>query len=130
MTYSLSATVSTARGQAIIDNAGTGCKVRIYSGTVPATIGTALGAQVLLAELTIAGALGSMSGNTLTFGTVTSDSSADNAGTPTFARVYKSDGTTGVLQCSAGVGSGDLNAQSILAAGQTVGITSWTLTEP
>ena len=57
----------------------------------------------------------------LTFSTVTPDSSADNSGTAQWFRVFKADGTTGVLDGSVTVtgGGGEmtLNTTSITAGG-------------
>lgn len=78
------------------DNANSG-KLRIYSGTRPATADTALSGNTLLAELTMgATAFPAASGGVLTANTVTSDPLADNTGTASFARLVESDGTTPV----------------------------------
>lgn len=51
-------------------------------------------------------------------------------GTIAHFRLYKSDGTTCVLQGSVGLGSGDLQLDNnVVADGQTVTITTFTLTD-
>jgi hypothetical protein len=62
--------------------------IRIYDGTQPANADTAIGVQVLLAELRFAAdAFGAASGGTITANAITSDSSANNTGTATWARI-------------------------------------------
>ncbi len=63
MAVSIRTTARTAMMQALADDVGTNAYIRAYSGSVPATVGTALGAQTLLCELR---------GNATQFGTVAS----------------------------------------------------------
>ena len=73
--------------------------LRLYDGTPPANADGALSGNTLLAELGLsATAFGAASAGVATANTITRDSSANNSGTPTFARWYKSDGTTCVYQ--------------------------------
>lgn len=77
--------------------------LRIYDGTQAATADTALGAQVLLAELRFnATAAPAASGGLLTFNAFTPDSSANATGTATWFRALKSDGTTVVFDGNVG----------------------------
>jgi hypothetical protein len=77
--------------------------LRIYDGTQAATADTALGAQVLLAELRFnATAAPAASGGLLTFNSFTADSSANATGTATWFRALKSDGTTVVFDGNVG----------------------------
>lgn len=129
MAYSLTTAARNARAQALIDAVGTNAIIRIYSGSVPADANTALSGQQLLATLTgNASQFGTVSNGVITVSAVTGDGSADATATPTFARVLTS-GATLIFQCSASVGSGDLNCSSSISLGQAVDITSWTLTE-
>lgn len=117
-----------ARADAITTFAGNSGKLRIYSGTRPATGGTA---TTLLAELTCNTTFApAASGGVLTLNPITQDSSADATGTATWARLLKSDGTTIVLDCSVGTSAADiiLNTTSIVA-GAAVSVTSAVLTE-
>lgn len=106
--------------------------IRIYSGTEPATAGTALSGNTLLAELTTGNpATGAAASNTLTFNAITQDASADATGTATFFRIFNTDGTTVEGQGSVGVSGADLNINSVsIVAGGTVSITSGTITLP
>lgn len=130
MAISYRTSLRTTRMTDVVTDVSTSAVIRVYSGTRPATVGTVLSSNTLLAQLTgNASQFGTVSSGVLTVSAITDDSSADASGTPTFARVFKSDGTTAVFDCSAGVGSGDLNFATALTAGQVVSITSWTLTE-
>lgn len=104
---------------------------RIYDGTQAATADTALGAQVLLAELRFnATAFAGASNGVATANSITADASANASGTATWFRALKSDGATTVYDGSVGTSAADLilNTTSI-AAGASVSVTSLTLTE-
>lgn len=106
-------------------------KLRIYDGTQPATAATAITTQVLLAELVMnATAFGSAVAGVATANAITSDASADATGTASWFRLLKSDGTTVILDGSAGTASADLvlTTTSIVAAA-AVSVSSFTLTE-
>jgi hypothetical protein len=106
--------------------------LRIYSGTQPANADTAIGAQVLLAELRFnATAAPAASAGVLTFNAITQDSSADATGTATWYRCLKSDGTTVVMDGSVDVSANTpnlvLSTVSIVAAA-VVSVSSFTHT--
>ena len=118
------------------NDAGTAAVINIYSGTVPSDADTALGAQVLLAQLTMSGtsfpaATDLAPGARITANSITADSSADATGTAAFFRVPTQSGGTVIAQGTAGTSSADLvlNTTSI-TAGSTVSITSFTITLP
>lgn len=72
--------------------------LRIYDGSQPTNANTAIGAQVLLAELRFnATAAPSASSGLLTFNAITSDSSANATGTASWFRALKSDGTSVIM---------------------------------
>jgi len=119
-----------AMADAITTFAGGSGKLRIYSGTRPATGGTA---TTLLAELTLNATFApAASSGVLTLNAVTSDTSADNTGTATWFRIVKSDGTTHVMDGSVGAtGSGadlELDNTSIVAGGTVAISTPRTIT--
>lgn len=131
MAVSYATTLRTTRMTAVRDavDAGSGAGyIRAYSGTVPANVGASLGSATQLCQLTCSDPSGTITSGVLTFSAITQDSSGDASGTPTFARVFASDGTA-VLQCSSGVGSGDLNFGAAIVSGQPVQITSFVITE-
>lgn len=117
-----------ARADAITTFAGASCKLRIYSGTRPATGGTA---TTQLAELTCNATFApAASGGVLTLNAITADSSADATGTASWARILKSDGTTIVADCSVGTSGADINLNTVsLVSGASVSVTSAVLTE-
>jgi hypothetical protein len=126
----LSTSFRTSRLDVVNTAVGTNAYVRIYSGTPPATVDTALSGNLMLAELRgNASQFGTVSSATLTVSAMTADSSANHSGTPTFARVFKSDGTTACIQVTAGVGSGELNCDDDILAGQNVAVSSFTIVE-
>lgn len=106
--------------------------LRIYDGTQAATASTAVGSQVLLAELTMnADAFPSASSNTLTANSITQDSSANATGTASWFRLVASNGTTVLLDGSVGTSGADLNLNSVsITAGGTVSCTSFTISQP
>lgn len=106
-------------------------KLRIYDGSQPATADTAIGAQVLLAELTFnATSAGAAVAGVLTFNAITSDSSADATGTAAWFRALKADGSTAVFDGSVGTATSDivLNTTSIVL-GAAVSISAFTYTQ-
>lgn len=128
MTVGMVTTLRNARLDAITTFIGASGKLRIYSGTRPATGGAI---TTLLAELTCNATFApAASGGVLTLNAITSDSSADATGTATWGRFFKSDGTTIVMDCSVGTSGTDviLNTAAIVS-GAVVACTSATITE-
>jgi len=118
----------------VLLDAGAGAgRLRIYSGTQPADVDTAITSQVLLAELTLSdpafGAAGDGNpGGQATAGSITDDTSANNTGTATWFRAVDSD-LNAVIDGSAGTSSADLILDSVsITSGQTVKVNSWVLT--
>ena len=114
-------TIRNARMNAIVTEAGANAIIRGYNGSRPAGLGT-LSGNTLIAELTAGAVLGTVSNGVLTFNAITGDTAADNSGTPTFIRVFKSDGTTVVSDH-------DTPSFPACTAGQPVDITAVTITE-
>jgi hypothetical protein len=108
--------------------------LRIYSGTAPANADGALSGNTLLAQLTLgATAFGSASSGVATANAISSDTSADATGTPTFFRLLASNGTTVVYQGTAGASGQELNLSNLsggqIVAGGSVSVTSLTVTQ-
>lgn len=116
-----------ADAAAILFNSG---KLRIYDGTQPTNADTAIGAQVLLAELTFgATAFGAASAGVLTANAITSDSSANASGTATWYRCTQSDGTTVLCDGSVGTATANLILNSVaISSGASVAVSSFTHT--
>lgn len=104
--------------------------LRIYDGTQPTNADTAIGAQVLLAELRFnADAAPAASNGVLTFNAITQDSSANNTGTASWFRALKSDGSTVLFDGSVGTTGSDMNIATVsIVAGAIVGVTSFVYT--
>lgn len=98
--------------------------LRIYSGTQPATGGSE---TTILAQLTLNSTFaGAASAGVLTLNSVTADSSANNSGTATWARIYQSNITTIVMDMdvsTTAAGTGDLQLDDVvITAGGTVAL--------
>jgi hypothetical protein len=120
------ATMMTAISTAVT----TTSRLKIYTGSAPSKTASPTG--TLLATLTPASTFATASGGVLTCGAIASDTNAAAAGTPGYYRVIDGttdDGTHTQIQGSCGVGSGDINFSSLIAAGGTVAITSLVYTE-
>ena len=130
MTIQLSTLGRNARLDAIEVEAGTDAVLAIYTGAQPANCaaadsGTELARMTLPSDWMAAAA----SGAKAKAGTW-SDAAANGTGTAAHFRVYKSNGTTCVIQGSVGLGSGDLSLDNTsIATGQVVTITAFTLTD-
>jgi hypothetical protein len=126
----LSNTGANAACDAVVDLADNGY-LRIYDGTQPANADTAVGAQVLLAELRFgATAFGAASAGVATANAITADTSANATGTATWFRVLRSDGTTVLWDGSVGTSDANLVLNAVaIAAGAAVSVTSLTYTQ-
>lgn len=117
-------------------DAGTAAVINIYDGTIPADADTALGSQVLLAQLTCsATAFTSVTdaapGAVATFAAITADSSANATGTATFFRILTQNAGTVVAQGTVGTATSDLVLNTVsITSGSTVSITAATVTLP
>ena len=105
--------------------------LRIYDGTQPTNADTAIGAQVLLAELTFsATAAPATSNGLITFNAITADSSANATGTPTWFRAVQSNGTTVVMDGTVGASGANLNLTGLtggqIIIGGTVSVSGFT----
>ena len=102
----------------------------IYSGTIPTDADTAVGAQTLLASITLpASAWAAASSRSLAKSGTWQDSSA-NAGSytaPTWFRL-KNAADTNRIDGTAGVGSGDMSFDGSITSGQVVTVSTFTVT--
>ncbi len=119
----------------LIDGGAGAGLVRIYDGTQATDPDTAVGAQVLLAELTCSdpafgNAADAAPGGRATASAVTSDASANATGTASWFRVVDSNGVA-IFDGSVGTSGCDMNINSVsITSGAAVSITSWTVTMP
>jgi hypothetical protein len=116
---------------ALMDAGAGAARLRIYDGTRAATADTAIGAQVLLAELTFSttsfpaasGTPGSMTANA-----ITDDAAANATGTATWFRIVD-DATGVVMDGDVGTSGSDLNLNSVsIAEFIRVSVSSFVLT--
>jgi hypothetical protein len=134
MTLQFKSTVRDAALNAIETTGGASCSLRVYTGAQPADV-TQANSGTLLAHIVLpADWLAAASGGTKGIAGTWSDAAADGgaASAPGHFRIYNSqatmDGTTCILQGSAGVGSGDMSFNGSITAGQAVSISAFTLT--
>ncbi len=134
MAIQLKDTVRNARLDAIETTGGTTCSFRCYTGAQPADV-TQANSGTLLVEFNLpsdwlAAASG---GSKAKAGTWSGTASGGSASTPGHFRIYNStatkDGTTCIIQGSCGIGSGDISFDGTITSGQTVTISTFTLTD-
>jgi len=106
-----------------------GGSIKLYSGTQPTNGNTAVGAQVLLATLTLsATAFAAAVGGVATANAITPATIAVS-GTATWFRVLKSDGVSVIFDGSIGIGTSGCNYNmnsNVLSAGATAAMTGLT----
>lgn len=132
MAVQLSTAVRNARLDAIETTIGTSAVLKLRTGAQPANVatadsGTVLATMTLPSDWLAAAAAGSKAKS----GTW-SDPAADAAGTAAHFRIYASDGTTAHIQGSVTItgSGGDMTLDNnVLAVGQLITITSFTLTD-
>ncbi len=135
MTLGMNTALRSARMTAVLTdldkNASAGF-VEIYSGTRPAT-GGAIGGAVLLATCTLSKPTGTVTNGVLTFSAISNGTGTAGAGAGTSATWCRFKDGAGVFvqDGSVGLSGSDLNLSGsvVIATGQTVSITSGTLTE-
>ena len=109
-----------------VGNAG---KLRIYAGSEPADANTAITGQTLLVEETLGSPFAPGSSGGVLSPTLPSQVNAASTGTAAFYRVYKSDGTTCVMQDTCGTSAAGMILNTLsLTVGGPVLVTSWTIT--
>lgn len=117
-------------------DAGTAALLRIYDGTIPTDADTAVGAQVLLAELTMSAtsfgaATDGNPGGLITANSITSDSSANATGTASWFHLITQSGGTSIAMGSVGTSGCDLNLNTTsITSGSAVAVTAFTITMP
>lgn len=132
MAIQLSAAVRNARLDAIESAIGVSAVLKIRSGAAPADVATADSGTVLAALTLPSDWMAAASAGTKAKSGTWQDASADATGMAAHFRIYASDGTTAHLQgtVTATGGGGDLTLDNVsIASGQSVTITSFTLTE-
>lgn len=129
MAIKLSETARNNMLDGLTSTVGGSALIRIYSGSRPATVADAI-TGTLLAELTCNATFApAATGGVLTLNAIASDSAADNTGTATHFRLWKSDGTTPVMDGDVGTSGADLNfSTTSFVQDAIITITSFTIT--
>ena len=127
-----SASLKNAQQDAITTKLGANAVLNIYSGTQPTNPDTAIGAQVLLASLTCNATFApAASGGVLTLNSISNGTGTAGASTGTTATWFRltTSGAVAHIDGSVGTSGADLNLNNTsIATGQTVSVTSATLT--
>lgn len=113
-----------------LDAGGAAGAIAIYTGSMPASVDTAVAGQTLLGTLAPSFPAGTISAGALTFSAITQDPVADATGSATWARLSDSLGVAVMdvnVTSTAGTGALKLNTTSIVAGGP-IAITSFILT--
>jgi len=132
MALNLSVAVRNARLDAIETAIGASAVLKIRSGAKPTNITDADAGTVLATINLPSDWMAAASSGAKALAGTWQDASADNAGTAAHFRIYANDGTTQHIQgtITATGGGGDMTLDNaVLAAGQSITITSFTLTD-
>ena len=130
MALKYSTTLRNAQLDAITTAVGTSGILRIYSGSRPANVAAAITGTLLAECVCNASAFAAAaSGGVLTANAIANDSSANASGTASHYRLFRSDGTTAVIDGDVSTSGADLNLDNTsINSGQVVSITSFTIT--
>lgn len=130
MAIQLSTLARNARLDAIETEAGASAILKIRTGAQPANCATADSGTVLATLTLPADWMAAAASGAKAMSGTWEDTSADATGTAAHFRLYKSDGTTCVMQGTVGTSGADMNLDSVsFTAGQAFTITGFTLTD-
>ena len=122
-------TLRNGRGDAITTAVGNAGLMRIYTGSAPATE-TDAATGTKLSEHTLGSPFAPGSSAGVLSPTLPSNVNALATGTAGYARIYKADGTTCVMQLTVGTSGAEVNINTLsLVSGGPVQVNSWTMTE-
>lgn len=111
---------------AITTFAGAGAKLRIYNGAQPATGGAA---TTLLAEFTLGSPFAPAASGAVLSPTLPGATTGATSGTATWFRIVKADGSTQVIDGTAGTSGTDLVLSSAsITSGGAVSVSAFTIT--
>ena len=121
MAITFSTTLRSARATAIVTEAGASAQIKLYTAAYATLLGT----------LTCVATLGTVLNGVLTFNAIASDTAADASGTFALARIFKSDGTTMVIEgLTVGTAGTDIVINAAAATlGAVIAMTSAIITE-
>jgi hypothetical protein len=128
----LATTTRNARLDAIETDAGTAAILKIRTGAQPATCATADSGTVLISYTLASDWAAAAASGAKSFNNLPLSGAATGTGTAGHFRLYKSDGTTCIMQGSitATGGGGDMTVDNTsVATSQTVNVTAFTITD-
>lgn len=118
-----------AKLDALATYAGASAKLRIYSGTKPTNPDTAISGTMLVECVCNASAFAGAAASGVLTASAISNGTAAASGTATHFRLWKSNGTTPVLDGTVGTATSDLIVDNTsINSGQVVSISSLTVT--
>lgn len=130
MALQLSTTVRNARLDTIESTIGTSAVLKVFTGAQPANCAAAnSGTELVSITCPSDWAAAAASGAKAKSGTWSATAGAGSGATPGHFRLYESTATTCHLQGSCGIGSGDLSFDGTITSGQTVTVSTFTLTD-
>ena len=130
MAIQLSVAARNGRLDAFETELGASPVLKIRTGAQPADCATADSGTVLATLSLPADAFAAAGSGAKAKSGTWQDTVADASGTAAHFRLYKTDGTTCVMQGSVGQGSGDLSLDNVtIVAGQQVTINTFTVTD-
>jgi hypothetical protein len=130
MAIQLSTAVRNARLNAIETETGTAAVLKLRTGAAPANCGAADSGTVLCSMTLPSDYLADAASGAKAKAGTWSGTGSGGGGTVAHFRLYKSDGTTCVMQGTVGQGSGDLSLDNtVVADGQTITVTAFTITD-
>lgn len=129
LTTALRSTIAQSMVSAMANGTTSTPILEVYDGSIPASLGGSI-TDTLLAELALTNAAATELDGTITFETITGDTSANGNGFAGWARILDRDGAEVIyltVTVSGGGGDIELNSASI-TTGSPVSITSGTIT--
>lgn len=130
MALQLSTSVRNARLDQIETTVGASAVLKVFTGAQPANCAAAnSGTELVSITCPSDWAAAASGGSKAKSGTWSAAASAGSGATPGHFRLYESTATTCHLQGSCGVGSGDLSFDGTITTGQTVTVSTFTLTD-
>lgn len=129
MAIQLSTAIRDLQNNQIEIGIGATARLRIYTGSPPANCAAAATGTLLATLVLPADYMGdSAAGVKAKAGTWSGTASGGAGATPGYYRLYDSTDTTCGLQGSAGIGSGDMSFDGTITSGQTITVSTFSLT--
>ena len=130
MTIQLSTAVRNARSDQIEATAGTAAVLKLRTGSPPANCAAADSGTVIISYTLASDWAAAASGGSKSFNNTPISGAATATGTLGHYRLYASDGTTCHMQGTIATSGGDMTVDNTsVNSGQTVNVTSWSMTE-